>query len=251
MHSLGKRADLHGSREFESPPLRKFLPKVWVAVLLFARRVGFIARRGRTIAGHACASGYRLQVLRCIRRSLPGAARPSSFHEPRLEALTRVVWLAKYGSGWVTFVDDGTFSPGVLVKHYHEIGRERPFQLKSSFQNYYSENVEDCRLVGATFAGGTTWKDPAAPAQTQYLPVVPKDDAVTEPAVFSAPDGDPVGIVACTLDVARNSTGGAGLLSVRFKNISPKVIDSIVFRGLIETTATILPIAERSRPAFS
>src|SRR5208283_4623877 len=104
------------------------------------------------------------------------------------DALSSIVWRAKYGAHLVDFIDDGTFAPATRVDNYllFEVGKTRfnwwgavgdalglmarpipqtpyPLTITNVVLTPYisSEDPENCSIVRVTSAAGDTWLNPA------------------------------------------------------------------------------------------
>ena len=146
--------------------------------------------------------------------------------------LTGLTWRVPFGTGYLTFTDRGTFSPGVSIDNGIVItgpGPRRSFQ-----QDYFSlDRPQDCALIAAKWDDGTVWRDPS-PAPTAPLPTIAPDSAPTEPSSFPNAANDPVGLLSCSLQANEHAVGVNGIatgLWVRFRNLSDKPLTAVTFRG--------------------
>jgi hypothetical protein len=212
------------------------------------RRVGFL------IAGvllflslslgdlQAQTSAPTIQVLSCVVASDQHRAEMEiAFRNDSSEELTSIVWRARYGSGWIDFTDRGGALPGSVVKH--RLRDEARVSRAAIDESYYSSGRENCSAVESRAKSGATWRDASAPSEAARIPAREADDAAPIPATIDNPLRDPIGIIGCKLIVAAGRPHGigrktgAGVLWIRFRNLSAKPIDRLVIRAAYESGA--------------
>lgn len=149
------------------------------------------------------------------------------------QSYKRIVWRARYGSGWIDFNDVGRFDPKVEILNALTIpngpkgffgGPRLPF---AEYQN--AGEPSDCRVVYAESPDGTVWNDLASDAKPFAIPTTPPArHGDTIPATY-APGGSPIGVLSCQVQYA--FLGWRSLLvTVRYKNLDTKPIAQVVFR---------------------
>lgn len=163
--------------------------------------------------------------------------------------LRSIVWRANYRGQPVDFIDDGEFSPGVLIDnnvafetgsaHVNVGGLLANILVPRANANEIATSVtlppyvgtadpENCTIVRAIRDDGTLWVDPGI-AQFADRFVLP----TPEPAPQATPpvSGDPISILPCSLYIDR----GAGI-KIRFRNDDPaRTAARIVFRAAYES----------------
>jgi hypothetical protein len=179
----------------------------------------------------------QLHVVSCTVASIPHrAVMEVEFRNDTSKELTSIVWRARYGSGWIDFTDKADVLPGATIKHTLW-DTARVSRLAMQVEDSYRSGPENCSVLATQAKSGATWRDERADPAPQRIPTPEPDDARPVPATIDNPLQDPIGIVGCKLIVAHGRTrglgrkAGRGVLSVRFRNLSDKPIDRIVFRA--------------------
>lgn len=131
------------------------------------------------------------------------------FENNASQPYTSILWRAKYGDGYIDFLDDGTFSPQVRIDnfvlsaigkaHVNVIGfllaprgADVPVESEVRFAEYASLNdPENCRIIKAVTADGATWTDPTVPQQHYVLP----DPAPSSQATLAPGEKEPHGVI--------------------------------------------------------
>jgi hypothetical protein len=166
-------------------------------------------------------------------------------------ALASIVWRATYDNQAVDFIDDGEFSPNILIDNnvrfasgtayinplaavisVATIFKPNPIKTTYALPLYAgTEDPENCTIVRIVRADGSLWMNPNVNQEarpfTQPTPLPAPDAVPSDP-----PDGAPIALMPCSLDIGR----GVGL-GVKYSNDSTHVADSIVFRATYEQSA--------------
>jgi hypothetical protein len=132
------------------------------------------------------------------------------------ETLKSITFRARYGSGWLDFVDKGTFAPGAPIQHLLRIPND-----DGSLKPQPSLNLgqpQDCRVVHTESISGSSWTDPAFGADYN-LPTPHPDNDV--PATNA-----PLVVVGCTV-MAR---GRYARVKVRYQTQGRPTVET-VFRA--------------------
>ena len=151
----------------------------------------------------------------------------------------RIVWRARYGSGWIDFNDTGRFDPRVSIANYLYIansptklfgGPRYPF---APYQNL--ADPSDCTAVLTETADGVIWQDASFTAAPMSIPTTPPAKGTTLPATY-VPGQTPVGVLSCAMGY---STFGmyTSELQVRYQNLGIKPLTQVTFRVPYSTGA--------------
>jgi hypothetical protein len=140
--------------------------------------------------------------------------------------LKRIVWRSQTPAGTIDFADSGTFSPGISV-YRHPIYKGKASKSGRFALQLMGPGV--CTVIQTEAADGEVWKASGIAAAAIDVPSPPPDSATPVPATFDNPEHNPIGIISCRFSLywGRGVHG-----TVRFRNLSPRPIDSITFRGL-------------------
>lgn len=152
------------------------------------------------------------------------------FRNDSPDALKSTVWRAHLSdNAWFDFGDSVSVEPHATSTH---VLYQRRLLISKA---YYRDDVRICSLVRAQYADGSEWQSSDFGEHFQRSTPRP-DDAAPIPATIDNPAHDPVGVVACLYDIETHKLlgspagGGVGLLAVRFRNLSTRTIDQVVFR---------------------
>jgi hypothetical protein len=175
-----------------------------------------------------------VHVFSCTLVTKPGESDLAIyFRNDDAEPLTSITWRAKYGTGWIDATTKGTFAQGVVI-HKERLGPTDP----SITQRFVSlDGPGNCRTIATTSASNKSWRDTTIPDQSIVVPTVPPDDATPVPHSIDNPFSDPIGVIGCHLSVLPGKPSGIGpkngrgALFVRFRNLSTRPIDRVVFRA--------------------
>jgi hypothetical protein len=162
------------------------------------------------------------------------------------------VWRAKYGSTWIDFIDDGSFSPQTRIDNFllFEAGKRKfnwwgaigditaiavhaPGAANHALWNaptMFSSSAsytdpDNCSIVRTISADGTMWVNPALTSQQPFVfpsPEPTPSTPVPSPTPFRSGD---IAISDCEFEVA-----GEGYLTVRYTNVGQRPASRIVFR---------------------
>ena len=165
------------------------------------------------------------------------------FENTGLSGITSVTWRAHIGSGWVDFADTVDLAAGATTKRtLRKRVRVPVVSVSMSPSIYESAWPASCSPIARTASDGTAWRDTSVDGEAEHMPQRLRDGDAPVPATFENPLHDPIGILGCkvNIDPARAHVIarrlGRGALSVRFKNLSPAVIDQVIFRAGYEAT---------------
>lgn len=166
--------------------------------------------------------------------------------------LSSIVWRAKYGTAYIDFIDDGTFSPQVRIDNFllFEAGKRKfnwlgavgdaaalavgayppagnLWNAPSMFGPYASySDPENCAVVRTVSYDGTLWTNPAVAGQQPFVFPSPSPKPSGTPAPSPTPFvSGPVEISDCEYQVA-----GKAFLTVRFANTAARAATHVVFR---------------------
>jgi hypothetical protein len=93
-----------------------------------------------------------------------------SFRNTTPRVADRLVIRAAYGKSAVDFIDEGTFAPDALVKHW----LRKPTTDELRPHAYYGlDDPRDCAVVSAHFTDGSTWQNPSLDATPAPIAAVP------------------------------------------------------------------------------
>lgn len=174
------------------------------------------------------------------------------FENTSAAPLSSIVWRAKYGSTYVDFIDDGTFSPQTRIDNFllFEAGKRKFNWLGAvgdaaaiavgayppvstvwnapvmfgPFAGY--TDPENCSIVRATAADGSLWVNPALVSQQPFVFPSPSPKPSGTPAPTPTPFvSGPMEIGDCEFEIA-----GKGFLSVHFTNTAQRTATHVVFR---------------------
>lgn len=222
----------------------------------------------------------QIHVFSC--QTLSGAYTPYTnqvglavrFRNESSQALRSIVWRAKYGSGSLDFIDDGTFSPGVQIDNYplFEVGRTQ-FNWAGALGDTVAllvgvpansplettkivlptligtEDPENCTIVRTISESGTLWLNPAIPQQPPALPAEvvaaastpsPKPSLGAPARPTAAPTAAPTPSAegsALALFVCQLNIGGGANLWVGFQNLADRVATRVVIRAPYDGSA--------------
>ncbi|HVA28150.1 MAG TPA: hypothetical protein VNF68_08215 [Candidatus Baltobacteraceae bacterium] len=168
------------------------------------------------------------------------------FQNDSTQEYKSILWRAKYGSGYVDFLDDGQFSPQIRIDNFllFDIGKAHanilgvlfmprgssvPIDSQVHLAEYASmSDPENCSIVQATTDDDVTWKNPDAPAAHYLFPSpAPSTEATLAPGEDVAKG--PIDIAHCHLlfPYVRNTAQ----LDVGFRSVAPgKTADAVTFR---------------------
>ncbi|MGZ6246779.1 MAG: hypothetical protein ACXWNM_13510 [Vulcanimicrobiaceae bacterium] len=173
-----------------------------------------------------------ISVLSCIVGAGPDG-RPGleiTFKNSSTNEYTSIIWRVRLAGGWLDFHDNGDSAP-------EQIAKRVLYWRGGSLTGYYEDRA-DCSAVAVQTKTGLQWKAPGVDLTPEYSQPTPRpNDATPIPATIDNPNGNPVGIVSCVLDIERGRTrglgrkAGFGVLMVRFRNLSSHVIDRVIFRA--------------------
>lgn len=178
------------------------------------------------------------------------------FENNSTDALKSIVWRAKYGTTWIDFIDDGTFSPQTRVDNFvvFEAGKRKfnwlgaiadtvalgvgaypsspLWNTPTMFGEYVSYNDPDnCSIVRTISSDGGLWVNSAIAAQQPFIfpSPSPTPAASGTPAATSASsDPPPAGNIA--VSDCEPGLAGMAALSVRYTNVAPHSAKRITFR---------------------
>lgn len=141
-----------------------------------------------------------------------------------------LVWRAHLGRGWLDFRDNGDFAPGQSQK--------RVIYWRGAYATGIYNNNGDCSVVAAETDAGANWSSPGfSSSETFSMPTPRPSDATAVPSTIDNAINDPIGIVSCAVDVESGRShglgrkAGLGVLKVRFRNLSTRMIDRVIFRA--------------------
>lgn len=142
------------------------------------------------------------------------------------QTLKRIVWRSQTPAGTVDIADSGTFSPGVSV-YRQPIYKGKAWKAGPFALEIMGPGV--CTVIHTEAADGAVWNASGIAPAAIDIPSPPPDSATPVPATFDNPERNPIGIISCRFSLywGRGAHG-----TVRFRNLSPRPIDSITFRGL-------------------
>lgn len=163
-----------------------------------------------------------------------------------------IVWRARYGEGYIDFIDNGLFSPGVSIDNFlvFKASNERfsvgnlllgltlamsgnnngpnPWIANTDFVDYAgTEDPENCTIVSAIDGDGVKWTNPDAPLPHVRIPL---DAAYGLPSVKATPPpqfGGGIEVTSCAYWLH-----GRGTMDVVFHNAGTQAVRRVVFRGL-------------------
>lgn len=129
------------------------------------------------------------------------------FRNTGMNDLSTIVWRAKYGTGWIDFTGDGTYSPSTRIDNYlvYESGTAHfnwgaaaiavaardPFAYKGpvtpvQFAPYAStSDPSNCQVVRTVTENGAVWNNPALDSDHVHLPSPPPARSRTGPVTFT------------------------------------------------------------------
>lgn len=149
------------------------------------------------------------------------------------QSYKRIVWRARYGSGWIDFNDAGRFDPKVDILNALYIqnfskgffgGPRLPF---ADYQN--AGDPSDCSVVYAESPDGTVWSQLAPDAKPFAIPTTPPArGGQTTPETF-IPGGSPIGVLSCQVQYTFLGWRSVSV-TVRYKNLDTKPISQVAFR---------------------
>lgn len=96
----------------------------------------------------------------------------------------RIVFRLPYKDGGVEFTDQGTFSPGTLIKH--SLRTSLPPAFRSTIYVPMMKPLDACRVASVEYDDGSTWQNPAIGASPPPLPT-PVPDALPAQELIRAP----------------------------------------------------------------
>lgn len=153
-----------------------------------------------------------------------------TFKNSSQDAYRSLVWRAHLGRGWLDFSDGGDFPPGQIQK--------RVIFWRGAYATGVYNDRGDCSVVATETDAGVKWAASGVSlSQTYSMPTPRPSDATPVPSTIDNAINNPIGIVSCAVDVeAGRSHGvgrkaGLGVLKVRFRNLSPRTIDKVIFRA--------------------
>ena len=177
------------------------------------------------------------------------------FENDSPSALTSIVWRAKYANGYVDFIDDGTFSPGVRIDNYvlseqgtsrvnwggvaatlmaiafHAPSASSTARITSTTLPPYAgtEQPENCSIVRTNAETGEMWNNSTIPAQLLAITAQPHAFRSVAAPIASAPatPSEPIHLQQCTLQVLN----GQPHLEVVYRNTVESVADQVTFRA--------------------
>jgi len=174
------------------------------------------------------------------------------FRNDAPEALSSIVWRAKYGAGTVDFVDDGTFSRDLRIDNFvlaeqgsshfnwaglaldalqlgaHALPTGSLMTTNLVLPQYVSTaDPENCAILRATSESGETWVNP------ELVQQVPLLTAPTAPPVPQSPPAEaqnealePMQFSHCALLVEIKPQ-----VELAFRNVSARAADRVVIRA--------------------
>jgi len=151
----------------------------------------------------------------------------------------RIVWRARYGSGWIYFNDIGRFDRGVSIANYLYIAN-KPTKLfggpRYPFAPYQNlADPSDCTAVVTETTDGVTWQDPSFTATPMSIPTTPPSKGPTVPAAYVAGQ-TPVGVLSCAMGYAFLGMYSS-VLQVRYRDLDTKPLAEVTFRVPYSTSA--------------
>lgn len=183
----------------------------------------------------ATPSAPTLQVISCQGLSdYDGAGIAIDYRNRSTTAYKTIVWRAIFGGHPFDFIATAHAAPGAQTQRaiWHARSNSEPPR--------YNSVQGVCRPIEAQQDDGEIWTDSnvtdapaiAASPSADPLPTARADTASPVPATFDNPLHVPIGIVACNFGFDTVRHRGYGAMNVRFRNLSPKTITRVVFRGL-------------------
>jgi hypothetical protein len=159
------------------------------------------------------------------------------------QTLKTIVWRTTTEFGTTDFTANGTFTPNVSIERWLEV---RGAKLRTAFNTAPRRALEEmgpglCTVVRTVNADGEVWEAPGALPAAFDVPTPTPATADPIPPSYDNPEHDPIGIVSCsfTLQFRGQSWG-----YVRFKNLSPRTIDSVTFRAPFRGGAALDYVAD-------
>ena len=156
-----------------------------------------------------------------------------------LGSYRRIVWRARYGSGWIDFNDTGRFDPGVSIANYLYIAN-RPTKLfggpRYPFAPYQNlADPTDCTAVMTETTDGVIWQDASFTATPMSIPTTPPEKGTTVPAAYIAGQ-TPIGVLSCVMGYSMFGMYTSEL-QVRYQNLDSKALTQVTFRVPYSTGA--------------
>jgi hypothetical protein len=159
------------------------------------------------------------------------------------QTLKTIVWRTTTEFGTADFTANGTFSPNVSIYRSLVVKGER---YHVPFNTALRQALDEmgpglCSVVRTVNADGEVWNAPNTPPAAFDVPTPTPATAEPTPSAYDNPDHNPIGIVSCsfTLQFRGQSWG-----YVRFKNLSPRTIDSVTFRAPFRGGAALDYVAD-------
>jgi hypothetical protein len=147
------------------------------------------------------------------------------FMNESAQTLKRIVWRSQTPTGTIDIADTGTFSPGVSI-YRHPIYKGKAWKVSRNAFQMMGPGL--CTVIQTEGADGAIWKATGIAPAAIDIPPSPPDSATPVPPAFDNPEHNPIGIISCRFSLYWGRSHG----TVRFRNLSPRPIDSITFRGL-------------------
>jgi hypothetical protein len=154
------------------------------------------------------------------------------------QTLKTIVWRTTTEFGTTDFTADGTFSPNVSIYRSLTV---KGTKYHVPFNKLVPHALEEmgpglCSVVRTVNADGEVWEAPNAAPPAFDVPTPTPATAEPIPSSYDNPDHNPIGIVSCqfTLQFRGQSWG-----YVRYKNLSPRTIDSVTFRATFRGGAAL------------
>lgn len=136
------------------------------------------------------------------------------------ETLKSITFRARYGDGWLDFVDIGTFAPGAPIEHVLRIqNKDDALKLQPSMN---LGQPQDCSVVRTESLNGVIWTIPSLGAAYNIPTPRPDDDP---PAT-----NDPVAVIGCIVSVF----GRYARVKVRYQTKAQPIVD-VLFRARFGT----------------
>jgi hypothetical protein len=222
--------------------------RAFAAVALFALLVG-----GTCAADTPTDAPPDIHIFSCKALSgptlLPSAYQSGlavRFENNGSQPYTSILWRAKYGDGYIDFLDDGTFSPQIRIDNFllSAIGKAHvnilgallaprgagiPIDSEVHFSEYASlDNPENCRIIKAVAADGSVWMDSSVPQAHYVLPA----PAPSSEASLAPDETEPHGLVDIShCHLLFPATHRQAEADIGFRVVAPgKVVDAVTFR---------------------
>lgn len=239
---------------------------VRIAVLVLAFASGMLVLNGNRSRAAESAPPSGIHIYSC--QVLSGYMLPQRdeigltvrFENVSQTKLKSVVWRAKYGSTFIDFIDDGSFSPNARIDNYvlFEAGRRKfnwfnavggaflalhglnapnlpLYNVPVMFGDYAGyDEPGTCAVARTVSESGTIWINPAVSGEIPFSFPSPSP----KPSGSPVPDPSPTPFVSGPLAIARceYQLAGRGFLSVDFTITGSRSAKQIVFRVPYESS---------------